>query len=71
MFDSFKAWGKDAGLLDSKNKPTPFGMLMNDIYNDNPTLFWEVVWVNLSYSSFIVNRFIEHIRPDSVYDKKL
>lgn len=71
MFDSFKAWGKDAGLLDSKNKPTPFGMLMNDIYNDNPTLFWEVVWVNLSYSSFIVNRFIEHIRPGSVYDKKI
>lgn len=70
MFDSFKAWCKDAGILDAKNKPTPFGELMQSIYQDNPTLFWEVVWINLTYSSFIVNRFVEHALPGVLFDKK-
>lgn len=70
MFDSFKAWCKDAGILDTKNKPTPFGELMQSIYQDNPTLFWEVVWVNLTYSSFIVNRFVKHVLPGVSFDKK-
>lgn len=52
MFDSFKAWAKDAGILDAKNHITPFGEIMNGIYSDNPTLFWEIIWINLTYSSF-------------------
>ena len=71
MFDSFKAWGKDAGLLDSKNKPTDFGKLMQEIYSDNPSLFWDIIWINLTYSSFIVNRFVTYIKPEGIYDKKL
>lgn len=70
MFDSFKAWTKDAGLLNAKNQPTPFGELMQKIYAENPTLFWEIVWINLTYSSFIVNRFIDRIAPGKVFDKK-
>lgn len=70
MFDSFKAWGKDIGLLDSKNRITEFGNLLKTIYLENPSLFWEVVWINLSYSSFIVNRFIETVRPGQTFDKK-
>ena len=70
MFDSFKAWSKDAGLLDQKNKITPLGELLVSIYQDNPTLFWEVMWINLTYTSFIVNRFVDYIRPGLSYDKK-
>lgn len=70
MFDSFKAWTKDAGLLDTKNNPTEFGKLMQEIYRDNPSLFWEIIWINLSYSSFIVNRFISQISIGDVFDKK-
>lgn len=70
MFDSFKAWGKDAGILDSKNRITPLGELLISIYPDNATLFWEIVWINLTYSSFIVNRFADYIRPEVSYDKK-
>lgn len=70
MFDSFKSWCKDAGILDVKNKPTPFGELMQSIYQDNPTLFWEVVWINLTYTSFVVNRFVEHVMPGVSFDKK-
>lgn len=70
MFDSFKAWGKDAGILDSKNHITEFGELLQKIYLDNPLLFWEIMWVNLTYSSFIVNRFVDQIKPGQSYDKK-
>lgn len=70
MFDSFKAWTKDAGILDSKNKITPLGELFLQIYQEMPSLFWEVVWINLIYSSFIVNRFANQIRPGSSFDKK-
>ena len=70
MFDSFKAWTKDAGLLNAKNLPTPFGELMQKIYSENPTLFWEIVWINLTYSSFIVNRFVSRIAPGKSFDKK-
>lgn len=71
MFDSFKAWTKDVGLLDSKNQPTPFGELMQEIYSDNPSLFWEIAWINLTYSSYIVNRFVSYIKPSMTFDKKL
>ena len=70
MFDSFKAWGKDAGLLNAKNQPTSFGELMLKIYSETPILFWEIVWINLTYSSFIVNRFVSRIAPGKSFDKK-
>lgn len=71
MFDSFKSWSKDAGILDAKNKPTEFGKLLQTIYQDNPSLFWEIVWINLSYSSFIVNRFASLVKPGTIFDKKI
>lgn len=70
MFDSFKAWTKDAGILNAKNQLTPFGELLQKIYSDNPTLFWEIVWINLTYSSFIVNRFVSRINLGTSFDKK-
>ena len=70
MFDSFKSWTKDAGLLDTKNNPTEFGKLMQEIYRNTPSLFWEVIWINLSYSSFIVNRFINQISVGDIFDKR-
>lgn len=71
MFDSFKTWSKDVGLLNTKNKATPFGELMQRIYKDNPSLFWEIVWINLTYSSFIVNRFVDLVKPGSKFDKNI
>lgn len=70
MFDSFKTWCKDAGILDSKNRITDLGRLLQKIYLDNPSLFWEIVWINLSYTSFIVNRFVESVKPGQTFDKK-
>ena len=71
MFDSFKAWAKDAGILDNKNKCTKLGEILQKIYRENPSLFWEIVWINLTYSSFIVNRFVTLVKPESAFDKKM
>lgn len=70
MFDSFKSWGKDIGILDPKNHITEFGKLLQNIYLETPSLFWEIVWVNLTYTSFIVNRFVKFVKPGQTYDKK-
>lgn len=70
MFDSFKSWSKDAGILDTKNRTTAFGELLQTIYQETPSLFWEIVWINLTYSSFIVNRFTSLIKPGTAFDKK-
>ena len=50
---SFIKWLIHAGILnDVKNrKLTELGMLLADIYRDNPSLVWEIVWINLTYDS--------------------
>lgn len=61
MYEAFKRWGKDALILDSKNELTELGSTLKDIYSDNPTLVWEIIWINLSYNSFIVDRFCANV----------
>lgn len=61
MYESFKRWGKDALILDSKNCPTELCQVLHRIYQDNPTLVWEIIWINLSYNSFIVDRFCSDV----------
>lgn len=61
MYDAFKRWGKDAQLLDNKNELTDLGKVLREIYSDNPSLVWEVLWINLAYNSYIVNRFCSFI----------
>lgn len=70
MYEAFKRWGKDALLLDSKNEITEFGSLLQEIYVDNPTLVWEILWINLSYNSFIVNRFTHFVDFGQLYNAK-
>lgn len=61
MYEAFKRWGKDALILDSKNELTELGSTLKEIYSDNPTLVWEIIWINLSYNSFIVDRFCANV----------
>ncbi len=68
--DGFKAWLRDAEIIDKKNLLTEFGALLKKIYVDDPGLTWELVWINLSYNSFIVNWFTNRIRCEQVYSKK-
>mgnify|MGYP003562791336 FL=1 len=54
---SFKAWLKDAEIIDEKSKLTPFGELCVEINRENPTLLWELIHINLAYNSPLMGWF--------------
>ena len=67
---SLKAWLRDAEIIDSSNKITELGQLLAESYTDNPDFVWEIIWINLSYNSFIVNWFNCNIPATSQYSSK-
>lgn len=70
QLEGFRAWLRDAEITDEKNNLTNFGQLMQNVYRDNPLLFWEVAYINLSYQSFIVQWICNHVDLNTVYNKK-
>lgn len=69
---SLKAWLKDAEIIDEKNNVTELGELLAnpDVMANYPNLAWEIVWINLSYNSFIVNWFTQNVGVDMVCSQK-
>ena len=53
---SFIKWLVHSEIIDdAKNKKlTDIGRLLLGIYQDNPSLVWEIIWINLTYSSPII-----------------
>ena len=49
-------------LKDAKGKElTELGKLLVNIYQDRPSLVWEIIWINLSYTSPIVRWYTQSI----------
>lgn len=67
---SLKCWLRDAEIIDEKNNITELGQLLADNRIDYPDLVWEIIWINLSYNSFIVNWFNCNITVNSEYCSK-
>lgn len=69
---SLKAWLKDAEIIDEKNQITELGKILAnpDVASNFPNLAWEIVWINLSYNSFIVNWFVQNIDKDALVSQK-
>lgn len=61
---SLKAWLRDAEIIDDRNGITEIGELLAnpEVLANFPNLPWEIVWINLSYNSFIVNWFTKNIK---------
>jgi len=68
---SLRNWLIDAEIIDEKLQLTPLGHLLNNIYSDNPSLVWEIIWINLSYNSPIVNWFSSKIICSQIFSSKL
>ena len=69
--DSLKAWLRDAEITDLKNNLTELGALMQKIYAETPSLFWEIAFVNLSYNSYIAKWFCNNIMVNQTYNAKV
>lgn len=67
---SFKAWLKDAEIIDEKNKITPFGEVCVEINKDSPSLLWELIYVNLTYNSPIVKWFVSAFEHNIEFSRK-
>lgn len=68
---SLRNWLKDADIIDDKLQLTEVGKLLYDIYQDNPSLVWEIIWINLSYNSFIVKWFTARIGASQPFSSKI
>lgn len=68
---SFKSWLKDSEIIDTKNKITPLGEVLAQMYQDMPDIVWEVIWINLTYNSPLIKWFVRTIKVGTVYSKKI
>ncbi len=67
---SFKAWLKDAEIIDDKSKLTPFGELCVEINKENATLLWELIQINLAYNSPLMSWFTSAISINAEVGRK-
>lgn len=68
--DGFKAWLKDSEVIDAKNSLTPFGEFVKDNYVDDMNMVWELLTINLSIHSFIVNWFVNKVSVGTAFDRQ-
>lgn len=67
---SFKAWLKDAEIIDDKGKLTELGSLLSEIREDSPSLIWEVIHINLSYNNPLMKWFIQEVPSSTTISRK-
>jgi ferredoxin len=66
---SFKAWLKDAEIIDSKNILTEFGQFCVDNMVNDPELIWSLIWINIVYNSELVSWFANNVKPNHAFDR--
>lgn len=66
---SFKAWLKDAEIIDTKNVLTEFGKFCVENMVNDPDLIWSLIWINLSYNSELVKWFVNNIKENQSFDR--
>ncbi|MCM1531710.1 MAG: phosphoadenosine phosphosulfate reductase family protein [Bacteroides sp.] len=67
---SFKAWLRDAGIIDPKGNFTKLGNFLASVYIDVPVLVYEIIWINLAYDSTLLKWFIENVENGATYSKQ-
>ena len=68
---SFKAWLKDAEIIDTKNVLTSFGeFCVENLVNDYE-LIWSMIWINLAHNSELVRWFVNNIRVNQTFNSSL
>ena len=68
---SLKNWLKDAEIIDAKGQMTDLGKTLQSVYEYNTILPWEIIWINLTYNSFIAKWFAARQAFDTPFTKSL
>ncbi|WP_165044726.1 phosphoadenosine phosphosulfate reductase family protein [Dysgonomonas sp. ZJ709] len=64
-------WFREAEILErSSKKISKTGILLQKAFGSNPTIVWEIMWVNLSYNSKIIEFYTSNIIFNRLYSKK-
>lgn len=58
---SFKAWLKDAEIIDAKGEFTPLGSICQQLNENGAPLLWEVIYINLVHNSPMMKWFVTSI----------
>ena len=66
---SFVKWLVQAEILSDtkKREITPFGKLLIEIYENNPSLVWQIIWINLTYNSPIAHWYSQNVSFGSMF----
>lgn len=67
---SFKAWLKDAEIIDEKGNLTDLGKFCCKNKEDYPSLIWEIIYVNLCYNSALLQWFINQVKTNFIITRK-
>lgn len=68
---SLKNWLKDAEIIDAKAKMTELGRTLQSIFEYNTIFPWEIIWINLTYNSFIAKWFAARQKFNTPFTKSL
>lgn len=68
---SFKAWLRDAEIIDAKNKLTQLGEVLQNIRVDYEQVLWEIIWINIGYKTLLVNWFMNNVQCGQSFDTKM
>lgn len=64
-------WLREAELVDSKEKRvTQLAKILKPLYDSNPLVVWQIIWINLSFNSAIVNWYVNAVRNGVQYSKQ-
>ena len=67
---SFKAWLKDAEIIDNKGALTRLGKILATIREDSNTLLWEIIHINLCYNNPLMKWFIQDVKTSTTVSRK-
>lgn len=67
---SLRNWLKDAEIIDDKSNLSEIGKLLHRIYQDTPSLVWEIIWINLAWNSFIAQWYTARVTPGQTFTSK-
>lgn len=64
-------WLREAELVDGKEKKvTELAKLLKPVYESNPLIVWQIIWINLSFNSAIANWYVNTTKSESQYSKQ-